>query len=85
MGNNVRLLRESSETPNISNRDDARMIRYAYGGGNGIVSNYGAELTATYDNGIFRINSGMIVIQGWEIEVKSPGWSLSVSEIQGTQ
>ena len=85
MGNSVRLLRESSETPNISNRDDARMIRYAYGGGNGIVSNYGAELTATYDNGIFHINSGMIVIQGWEIAVKSPGWSLSVSEIQGTQ
>ena len=33
----IRLIRENSDTPNITNKDDARMIRYAYGGQNGYV------------------------------------------------
>ena len=33
----IRLIRQESETPNVSNHDDARMVRYAYGGYDGFV------------------------------------------------
>lgn len=79
----VRLLRESSDTPNITNRDDTRMIRYAYGGSNGVVKNFGDELSHSISGSKFILNSGMIVLQGWEVEVAS--WELDLSTVTGTQ
>lgn len=61
----VRLIRENSDTPNITNRDDARMIRYAYGGQNGFVKGRGTELSHTVNGNVFTINSGLINLQGW--------------------
>lgn len=75
----VRLIRENSDTPNITNRDDARMIRYAYGGQNGFVKGRGAELSHTVNGNVFTINSGLINLQGWEIEIDSNGWSTALS------
>ena len=79
----VRLLRESSGTPNITNRDDTRMIRYAYGGMNGVIKNFGDELSHSTSGSKFILNSGMIVLQGWEVEVAS--WELDLSTVTGTQ
>lgn len=75
----VRLIRESSDTPNITNKDDARMIRYAYGGQNGYVQGSGAELSSTVNGNVFTINSGVINLQGWEVEIDSNGWSTTLS------
>lgn len=75
----VRLIRENSDTPNITNRDDARMIRYAYGGQNGFVKGRGAELSHTVNGNVFTINSGLINLQGWEVEIDSNGWSTTLS------
>ena len=46
----VRLIRQNSNTPNVTNIDDARMVRYAYGGYDGYVriaeQNVGIRSTA---------------------------------------
>lgn len=79
----VRLLRKSSDTPNITNRDDANMIRYAYGGSDGVVKNFGSELSYIVSGSNFVLTSGKIVVQGWEVIVDS--WELNLSTVTGTQ
>lgn len=74
----LRLVRESSDVPNISNKDDVTMIRYAYGGYNGVVQGFGNELN--YDasvTGEFRIQSGRVVLDGWEVDILSNGWAIT--------
>jgi lipopolysaccharide export system protein LptA len=80
----IRLVRKSSETPNIQNKDDVRMIRYAYGY-DGYIKGYGEELAYAYSNRIFKILSGRIVFQGWEIDIDAEGWNLDLSNSSGTQ
>lgn len=79
----ITLLRKSSDTPNITNRNDARMIRYAYGGMDGVIKNFGNELSYSTSGSVFHMNSGCVVIQGWEIEIDS--WELNLGTISGTQ
>lgn len=74
----LRLVRQSSNEPNISNTDDARMIRYAYGGYDGSVRDFGNNLGASVTGGVFTVGSGCIVLQGWEMVVDAQGWSLTV-------
>jgi hypothetical protein len=81
----LRFIREPSETPNISNADDAAMIRYAYGGENGYIKGRGAELSHTINGTIFRINSGVVVLQGYETEIDTNGWELNIGVIPTTQ
>ena len=81
----VRLVRESSTTPNIANKDDARMVRYAYGGYDGIVKSYGQELLYNYSNGIFKVGSGRVVLQGWEVDIDASGWTLNLQSVTGTR
>lgn len=81
----VKLIRENSDTPNVSNKDDARMIRYAYGGYNGFVKNRGAELYYKVSGNTLTIQSGVIVLQGWEAEIDSDGWSISASVSDATK
>lgn len=77
----IRLVRAPSETPNIQNKDDAKMIRYAYGGYDGVVKGFGQECSYTFKNGIFKIGSGRIVLQGWEVDIDEFGWSLDLSNV----
>lgn len=81
----LRLVRKSSDTPNITNKDDVRMARYAYGGYNGIVKGFGNECEYTAENGIFKLLDGIIVVDGWEIFVEGGGVSLDFSNIIGAQ
>lgn len=81
----IRLLRESSETPNITNKDDVKMIRYAYGGRTGIVKGYGEELEYSSNATSFQIGSGCVVLQGWEVELDGAGWLLDISSVTGTR
>lgn len=77
----VRLLRESSDTPNISNKEDVRMVQYAYGRYDGVLSEYKSECGYAYDtsNGTFTIKGGRLVFHGWEVELDSQGWSMQIS------
>ena len=77
----IRFIRQPSETPNISNADDARMIRYAYGNINGYIKGKGSEIDYIVDGTVFRINSGIIVLQGYEVEIDANGWSFDFSSI----
>lgn len=81
----LRLVRQTSDTPNITNKDDVIMTRYAYGGYNGVVNGFGNECGYTAENGIFKILDGRIVVDGWEIDVDGAGWSFDFSNITGTQ
>lgn len=81
----IRLLRESSETPNITNRDDTHMTRYAYGNISGIIKDFGDELSYSTANSKFSLNSGRAVIQGWEVEIEPGSWVLDLSIVTGRQ
>lgn len=80
----LRLIRENSNTPNVTNMDDVRMVRYAYGGYNGFVKGKGRELACEANGNTLTINSGVIVIHGWEVEIDSNGWSMQVSVSDAT-
>lgn len=77
----VRLIRQNSNTPTVTNIDDARMVRYAYGGYDGYVKNRGTECGYSVNGVNFRITSGVLSLQGWESEVDSNGWSTTVDSI----
>lgn len=79
----VKLVRQASDTPNITNRDDSRMTRFAYGGINGVMKGYGNELTHSITGSKFGLNSGCIVLHGWEVLVDS--WELDLSTVVNTQ
>lgn len=76
-----RFIRQPSETPNVNNADDARMIRYAYGGYDGYIKGKGAELSHTTVGSTFRINSGVVSLHGYETEIDANGWTLPVTSI----
>ena len=75
----LRLIRQESETPNVSNQDDARMARYAYGGYDGYVRNRGQEIGSTISGTSFVVQSGVLSLQGWEVEVDANGISIPTS------
>ena len=81
----LRLIRENSNTPNVTNMDDVRMVRYAYGGYNGFVKGKGRELACEANGTTLTVNSGVIVMQGWEVEVDSNGWSMQVGVNDATK
>lgn len=81
----LRLVRETSDTPNITNKDDTIMTRYAYGGYNGVVKGFGSECEYTANNGIFKVLGGRIIIDGWEVDVDGEGFGLNLSTVYGTQ
>lgn len=81
----LRLVRQTSDTPNITNKDDTIMARYAYGGYNGVVKAFGNECNYKVESGIFTILDGRIVIDGWEIDIDGAGWSLDFTYAVGTQ
>ena len=81
----LRLVRQTSDTPNLTNKDDTIMTRYAYGGYNGVVKAFGNECGYTADNGIFKVLDGRIVIDGWEIDIDGAGVLINLSNVIGTQ
>ena len=74
----IRLIRQDSQTPNVTNHDDARMVRYAYGGFDGFVKDRGSEIDYAIDGTSFVVQSGVLVLQGWEVEIDANGAAISV-------
>ncbi len=70
-----RIIRQTSDTPNVNNIDDIVPMRYAYGNQNGYIIDIGTELKATYENGTFTVQSGRVVIEGAEIHIDANGLS----------
>ena len=77
----LRLIRQKSDPPNVQNTDDVRMVRYAYGGYDGVVKNKGTECSYTTSGTTFKINSGVLVLQGWETEIDGNGWEMSIDSL----
>lgn len=76
----IKMVREPSETPNISNTDDFVGLRYAYGNQNGYVEGRGNELSNTVDGTNFTINSGRVVLQGVESDIDANGVTLDFDD-----
>lgn len=74
----LRMVRQPSETPNVSNIDDIIPFRYAYGDQNGYVIGRGLELRGEPIGLTFIINSGRVVLNGVETEVDPNGVSFSI-------
>lgn len=75
----IRLVRANSNTPNIQNYDDARILRFATGGQNGVLEDYKNECSydiSTY--GKFKIKPGEIIIDGWQVEIDGSGYEIEV-------
>jgi hypothetical protein len=77
----VKMVREPSETPNISNVDDFVGLRYAYGNQDGYVINKLNECSFEIIGNTFKVNSGRVVIQGIETDVDANGVSIIVDSI----
>lgn len=75
----LRLIRQGSDTPNITNHDDARMARYAYGGYDGYIKGVGDEIGHETNGANFIVKSGVIVLQGWEVEIDANGVTIAAS------
>jgi len=81
----ARLIRANSEIANVTNNDDFRILRYATGGYNGVLKNYGNECSYTVTDNNFKINSGEIFYQGVDTEILTAGETITVDNISGTQ
>ena len=81
----LRLIRQQSDTPNVTNKDDVQMVRYAYGGYNGVVKDFGEELKVEHiaGSGLF-FKSGKIVLYGWEVDIDGSGYLLTIPYLSGT-
>ena len=75
------MVREPSDTPNITNIDDIIPFRYAYGGQDGFVLGRGTEISNTTNGLNFTINSGRLVVQGVECDIDATGVTVTIDNI----
>ena len=73
----IKMVRQPSETPNITNIDDIIPFRYAYGNQNGYVKDKGNEVGYTVNGSQFTIGSGRIVLQGVESDISASGVTIT--------
>ena len=81
----IRMVRQPSQTPNVTNIDDIIPFRYAYGDQNGYVIGKGNEISHTIDGSTFRINSGRVVLQGVETDIDANGVSFTIDNASETR
>lgn len=81
----IRMVRQPSETPNVTNIDDIIPFRYAYGNQDGYVIGKGNEISHTIDGSTFRVNSGRVVLQGVETDIDANGVSFTIDNASETR
>jgi len=77
----IKMVREPSETPNITNIDDIVPFRYAYGNQNGYVKDRGSEISYSINGSQFTVNSGRLVLQGVECDISASGVTLTIDPV----
>lgn len=80
----TRLVRANSNTPNVLNSDDSRLLRYACAY-NGVTKYYGNECSHAINGSTFKVNSGEIIIDGWQGVIDGAGVDITVVNIAGVQ
>ena len=81
----IRMVRQPSQTPNVTNIDDIIPFRYAYGDQDGYVIGKGNEISYTIDGSTFRVNSGRVVLQGVETDIDANGVSFTIDNASETR
>ena len=81
----IRMVRQPSQIPNVTNIDDIIPFRYAYGDQDGYVIGKGNEISHTIDGRTFRVNSGRIVLQGVETDIDANGVSFTIDNASETR
>ena len=79
----IKMVREPSEIPNITNVDDFVGLRYAYGDQSGYCTSKGSEISYSISGSTFTVLSGRLVIQGVECDIDANGVSILVDNITG--
>lgn len=74
----IKMVREPSDSPNITNLDDFVGLRYAYGDQNGYVLGKGSEIDYSISGSVFKVLSGRVVVQGVECDIDANGVSISI-------
>lgn len=77
----IKMVREPSDTPNITNIDDFVGLRYAYGDQSGFCSGKGSEISYSISGSSFTVLSGRLVIQGVECDIDANGVSIRVDNV----
>lgn len=54
------------------------MVRYAYGGYDGYIKNRGQEIGYSISGTTFFLQSGVLNLQGWEVEIDANGVEVSI-------
>lgn len=74
----IRLIRTESETPNIQNSEDIRALKYSTCGMNGIVKNYLNEVGYEISGNTFKVKTGEIIIDGWQVDIEGSGEEIEI-------
>lgn len=78
----IKIVRETSETPNINNTDDFVPFRYAYGNQDGYVIGKGNEVNIEQvDTKSVLIKSGRFVVQGVEVDIDANGIPVDFDDV----
>jgi len=81
----IKMVRQPSETPNITNIDDIIPFRYAYGNQNGYVKDKGNEIGYVINGSQFTIQSGRLVLQGVEADISASGVTIEIDSVNETR
>ena len=81
----LRMIRQPSDTPNVSNIDDIVPFRYAYGYQDGYVVGKGKELEHDINGNIFTLQTGRIVLNGVESDIEQNGVEITLDVVNETR
>lgn len=76
----VKIIRNPSETPNINNTDDFRVIRYAVKNQNGYIPSL-MNCDYVIDGLNFTIKSGRLIVQGVDVDIDADGATVTADEV----
>ena len=81
----LRMIRQPSDTPNVSNIDDIVPFRYAYGDQNGYVVGKGRELGLDINGNILTLQTGRVVLNGVESDIEQNGVEITLDVVNETR
>lgn len=81
----LRMIRQPSDTPNVSNIDDIVPFRYAYGDQNGYVLGKGGELELDVYGNVLTLQTGRIVLNGVESDIEQNGVEITLDVVNETR
>lgn len=77
----IKMVREPSDSPNITNLDDFVGLRYSYGDQDGYCVGKGSEVDHSVSGSTFKVLSGRVVVQGVECDIDANGVDIIIDSV----